>query len=174
MRMFLAVTAVLLSVATPALAQSQRDLRGAADDPTPRVRILEPKDQGTIKAGAPFTIKLETEDFDFAYKKSTTPGGPGRLPARYNQVKQERNSGHVHVYVIGIDESGGYKYFLMPQNFIMPQNFVMPNKGEFEFTALPKGRYKILIELVAHDHTPRVKKHPRDWPSLDIITITAQ
>jgi hypothetical protein len=161
---------LLITFASAATAQ-HANIRGPADDPTPQVRILSPADRATVKRNQPFTVRIETRDFKFLYDAATTPGGPDRLPDKYNQVVQEPNAGHVHVYIAALGRAGEYKNFIMPQNFVMPNKFVMPNRGEFEFPGLPAGRYKLLVELVSHDHTPRVKRHPRDWPSLDIIVI---
>ncbi|MGC2781412.1 MAG: hypothetical protein WA418_37820 [Bradyrhizobium sp.] len=170
------IVAVVLGMAIPALAEAQgnANIRGPADDPTPRVRILEPKDGAALRKDREFQVRIETENYDFAYDHATTPGGAERLPDRYNQVAQRPNSGHVHIYIASVGPKGEYKAFNMPQNFMMPQRFENKNSGTIAMPGLPAGKYKLLVELVADDHTPRVKHHPRDWPSLDMIDITVR
>ena len=53
----------------------------------------------------------------------------------------------------------------------MPKNFGMPVRGTFTFSDLPPGKYRVLVELTQSDHGPRLKNHPRDWPSMDLIYI---
>ncbi len=166
--------AFAVTTATFASAQEKADLRGPPDNPTPTVRILQPADGASLKGNREFQVRIETDNFDFAYDRATTPGGAERLPERYNQVAQRPGSGHVHVYLASIGSKGEFKSFLMPQNFVMPQRFDTKNSGTIAMPGLPAGRYKLLVELVADDHTPRVKHHPRDWPPIDVINLTVR
>ena len=168
--------ALILSIALPGLAaaQDKPDLRGPADSPTPRVRILEPEDGAMLEKGREFKVRIETENYEFAYDHATTPGGADRLPERYNRVPQRANSGHVHIYVASVGPKGEFKAFNMPQNFLMPQRFENKNSGTIEMPGLPAGKYRVLVELTADDHTARVKHHPRDWPSIDMISVTVR
>lgn len=170
------IIALVLAIAVPAFAQGQEkpDLRGPADNPTPRVWIVQPTDGTVLKQNTKFRLRIETEDYEFAYEHATKPNGAERVPDRYNQVPQRPNSGHVHVYVASVDPKGKFKAFNMPQNFLMPQRFDNKNSGTIEMPGLPAGKYKLLVELTADDHTPRVKHHPRDWPPLDMVTITVR
>jgi hypothetical protein len=170
------IIVLTLGMALPALAaaQDKANLRGPADDPTPRVRILQPEDGAMLEKDHDFKIRIETENYEFAYDHATTPGGADRLPERYNEVPQRANSGHVHVYVASIGPKGEFKAFNMPQNFLMPQHFDNKNSGTVEMPGLPAGRYRLLVELAADDHTARVKHHPRDWPSIDMISLTVR
>jgi hypothetical protein len=168
--------ALMLGIALPALAAAQEkaNLRGPVDNPTPRVRILQPEDGATLKIDQNFKVRIETENYEFAYDHATTPGGADRLPDRYNQVPQRANSGHVHIYVASVGPKGEYKAFNMPQNFLMPQQFENKNSGTIEMPGLPAGKYRLLVELTADDHTSRVKRHPRDWPSIDLVNVTVR
>jgi hypothetical protein len=169
-----AVIALAVTTSTFASAQEKSDIRGPVDNPTPTVRIAEPADSAVLKRGTEFNVRIETDNFDFAYDRATTPGGAERLPDRYNQVPQRANSGHVHVYLASVGTKGEFKSFVMPQNFVMPQRFETKNTGTIAMPGLPAGRYKLLVELVADDHTPRVKHHPRDWPPIDVINLTVR
>lgn len=143
--------------------------RGTPDRPTPQVRIVSPAD-GAVIAGNDIPMRIETTAFDFAYGKATTPGTETRPPTKYGLVPQEANSGHVHVYVADYSRQVGAR----PARFLMVKSFAMPDAAEFVLRDLPPGTYRILVELVNHDHTPRIKQHPRDWPSIDMITVTVQ
>ena len=168
------VIAFVVSMTMPVITQAQENLRGPADNPTPRVRIVAPAEGAVLKKGQNFTVRIETENYEFNYDHATTPRGAAQLPDRYNQVPQRPNSGHVHIYIASIGAKGEYKAFNMPQNFLMPQRLDNKNSGSIAMPGLPAGKYKLLVELTADDHTTRVKRHPRDWPPLDMITITAR
>lgn len=170
------IIALIVGMAIPALAEAQDKLglRGPADNPTPRVRILEPTDGKVLEKNREFRVRIETENYDFAYDRATTPGDPDRLPDQYNQVPQRANSGHVHIYIASLGPKGEFTAFNMPQNFMMPRRFDNKNSGTIAMPGLPAGKYRLLVELVADDHTPRVKHHPRDWPSIDIVNITVR
>src|SRR4051812_30419945 len=98
MRCMLIVAGRAIVLSSIASAQEIQNLRAPADSPTPTVRILAPKAGAALKANSEFTVRIETDNFEFAYDHAATPGGPDRLPAQYNQVTQRPNSGHVHVY----------------------------------------------------------------------------
>ena len=170
------VIVLVVAMTIPALAQAQEkpDLRGPADNPTPRVRIVQPRDGAVLKRGQEFNVRIETENYEFAYDHATTPRGAAQLPDRYNQVPQRPNSGHVHIYIASVGPKGEFKAFNMPQNFLMPQRLDNKNSGSIAMPGLPPGKHKVLVELTADDHTARVKRHPRDWPPLDMITITVR
>lgn len=114
-------------------------------------------------------MAIETRDFTFAYEKATTPGTATTLPDKYNQLPQEPNSGHVHVYLANYPAPS-----VTTTQFFMVKSFVMPNNTRFLLHDVAPGRYRLLVELMAHDHTPRIKHHPRDWPPLDVVDITVK
>lgn len=147
--------------------------KGSPDSPTPKVRIVSPLDGNTIK-GTDLPISIETKDFEFAYDSATTPGTASTPPKDYARVCQQKNSGHVHVYLAPYDaEANSMSQFLMPK-FFMVKGFKMPNKGEFSLSDVKPGKYRLLVELVQHDHSPRIKHHPRDWPPLDMISVSIE
>ena len=154
---------IVSTIGSRVSAQEQRD------NPTPQVRIVAPSDGSELK-GASIEVQIETTDFEFAYGKATTPGTATKLPERYGMVPQEPNSGHVHVYLAPYATKGQAK----TAKFFMVKVFAMPNKADFVLRDVAPGTYHLLVELVAHDHTPRVKHHPRDWPSIDMVTITVK
>lgn len=139
------------------------------DNPTPEVRIVSPTDGAVIKSKE-IPIEIETRNFEFAYNKATKQGTATTVPEKYASVPQEANSGHVHVYL------GRYPRASTTgtEKFFMVQSFAMPNKASFALKDVPPGRYRLLVELVRHDHGPRIKNHPRDWPSLDMINLTVE
>lgn len=139
------------------------------DNPTPEVRIVSPADGAVIK-GNEVPIEIETRNFEFAYNKATKQGTATTTPEKYASLPQEPNSGHVHVYL------GRYPRAVSTgtDKFFMVQSFVMPNKASFSLKDVPPGRYRLLVELVRHDHGPRIKNHPRDWPPLDMISLTVE
>jgi len=143
--------------------------KGPPDNPTPQVRITSPSD-GSVISGRIIPVRIETAAFTFAYEKATTPGTMTTLPEQYGSVPQEPNSGHVHVYLAPYSIAGAPT----PTKFLMVKSFLMPNKAEFEVTDVKPGTYRLLVELVQHDHTPRIKRHPTDWPSFDMITVTVR
>src|ERR1044071_2110020 len=111
MRILLRSVIILLASSGLSLAQEKPNLRGQPDNPTPRVQIIQPLDGAVLAASKDFNVVVETTDFDFAYHNATTPGGPEKLPEKYNQLPQRANSGHVHVYIASIGEKGEYKNF---------------------------------------------------------------
>lgn len=164
----------LMMVSSPALSEEgNRERPTYADNPTPSVRFLSPKNGDVLESGS-VLFEVETQNYKFDYDMATTPGDQENLPISYASVVQEPNSGHVHVYVQKLNEDEIYdsKDFVMPNSFLMPENFKMPDRGNFTLNDLPGGEYRVLVELTQHDHGPRVKFHPRDWPSLDVIYIT--
>lgn len=163
---------MVLAFATVSKQQDKSEgqsCRGQVDNPTPQVRITTPKD-GALVRGSRIPVEIETKDFEFAYDKATTPGTPTEPPEKYGLVPQEPNSGHVHVYLARYLSEGQVK----PEKFFMVKNFVMPNRASFAVEDVEPGEYRLLVELVQHDHTSRIKHHPRDWPSLDMVTITVK
>lgn len=149
--------------------------KGEADNPTPQVRIITPVDRSTVN-GSEVVIRIETRNFKFDYDKaSVPPGTESRLPGKYGELCQQANTGHVHVYLAPYDsqDTPNPNRFLMPK-FFMVREFGMPNAAEFSLREVKPGNYRLLVELVAHDHTPRLKRHPRDWPSIDLISLAVQ
>src|ERR1019366_6218158 len=151
------------------LGEDASSSKGEPDNPTPQVRIVEPADRAVI-SGSDVAVKIVTKDFQFAYDRATTPGTKTTLPAKYASVPQQANSGHVHVYLAPYPPGGS----VTPTQFYMVTSFVMPDKAEFVLHDVKPGTYRLLVDLVNHDHTPRIKHHPRDWPPLDMVTITVQ
>lgn len=160
------LSVVLVLWVTGCVAQAQMS-KGSADKPTPQVRIVSPADRALVK-GAELPVHIETKNFEFAYHKATTPGTETKLPAQYGMVPQEPNSGHVHVYLAPYPPGEG------ATTFFMVTSFEMPDTARFVLKGLRPGTYRLLVELVTHDHTPRIKEHPRDWPSIDMITVTIE
>jgi hypothetical protein len=143
--------------------------KGEPDNPTPQVSIISPVEGAQIK-GPAIPVHIETKDFKFAYDRATKPGTMTTLPDRYAKVPQEANSGHVHVYLARYPAGGKPEL----ARFFMVQKFLMPNTAEFTLDSVAPGRYRLLVELVADDHSPRIKHHPTDWPSLDLKTISVR
>jgi len=160
--------ACLFSVALVSCAGLRSGDRGRVDDPTPEVRILSPADRAVLK-GSEVPVQIETKNFDFAYSKATTPGTETTLPEKYGMVPQEANAGHVHVYLSPYPSEGR-----TGRTFFMVTTFEMPNTARFVVKGVKPGTYRLLVELVTHDHTARLKRHPRDWPSIDMITVTVE
>lgn len=172
----LVVVLIAISALGVSLAHSEEGSRERppyADNPTPSVSFISPKNGALLKAGS-VNFEVETANYKFDYGAATSPGDIERLPINYASVVQAPNSGHVHVYVQKLNKEGQYdsKGFVMPNSFLMPQNFKMPDRGKFTLKDLPPGIYRVLVELTQDDHGPRIKFHPRDWPSLDVIYIT--
>lgn len=141
--------------------------KGRPDGPTPQVSIVSPE-EGAVIEGSTISVRIETRDFTFAYDRATTPGTMTRLPDRYAQVPQVPNEGHVHVYLATYPRGAE----VAPAKFYMVKSFLMPNATEFVLEDVLPGTYRLLVELVQHDHTQRVKAHPTDWPPFDVATIT--
>jgi hypothetical protein len=150
-------------------ATSAQFPKGRPDNPTPQVSITSPADGAAVR-GPELAVRIETRDFTFAYDRATTPGTKTTLPERYAMVPQAANEGHVHVYLARVPRGPE----ATPAKFYMVQSFVMPNAAEFVLRDVNPGTYRLLVELVQHDHTPRIKGHPTDWPSFDMITITVR
>jgi hypothetical protein len=143
--------------------------KGKPDNPTPQISITSPAEGAAVR-GPELAVRIETRDFTFAYDRATTPGTMTTLPERYAMVPQVPNEGHVHVYLAPVPRGPE----ATPAKFYMVQAFVMPNAAEFVLHDVKPGTYRLLVELVQHDHTPRIKRHPTDWPSFDMITITVR
>lgn len=143
--------------------------KGRADNPTSQVSIVSPED-GAIIEGSAVPVRIETRDFTFAYERATTPGTMTSLPDQYAMVPQIPNEGHVHVYLASYPRGTE----LTPAKFYMVRSFLMPNATEFVLEDVSPGRYRLLVELVQHDHTQRIKAHPTDWPSFDFVVVTVR
>jgi hypothetical protein len=170
MGLLVAFTSTGIVQATQAIQETAGEAaRGPADNPTPQVRIVSPKDLSVLKRGT-IHVKIETKDFNFAYDKATTPGTMTTLPAKYGALPQVPNSGHVHVYLAPYPRGEG----VTPAKFFMVKTFKMPNQAEFTIDDVAPGKYRLLVDLANHDHTTRNKHHPTDWPPFDLVTITVK
>ena len=93
------------------------------------------------------------------------PNPKQQNPPDYGKKPQKPNFGHIHVY---LSPYGAVK----PIKFVMVDKLQEGNRGSFTIKDLPPGRYRLLVELVNYDHSPRLKDHSNDFPPMDMTSVT--
>jgi hypothetical protein len=92
-------------------------------------------------------------------------------PEHYGAEPQRPNFGHIHAYLAAYNAVKPAK-FVMVDKFIMVDTLSSGDRGDFMLKDIKPGRYRLLVELVKHDHSPRLKFHSNDFPPMDMINVT--
>ena len=122
------------------------------DSPTPEILIL-----GAMQEGRNLRLKVEIRNFEMNEDEYTplAESPSTQNPPHYGLEEQRPNFGHIRVY-------------LSPYNLVKPSRFAMVDfmmvdelssgdVGAFLPKDVEPGRYRLLVELVKHDHSPRLK-----------------
>ena len=137
------------------------------DSPTPEIIIL-----GAIQQGSDLRIKVEVRNFKMGGHDYTKLAADPKKdnPHNYGMEKQRPNFGHIHVYLAPYNATKPEQFLMV--DFLMVDTLSTGDRGEFTIKGVRPGRYRLLVELVKHDHGPRLKAHSNDFPPMDMINVT--
>lgn len=133
-------------------------------DQEPARVLIDPSLRGKV-VGKELTFKIQTEGFTYAPDDATS------LPVDYANGKRFPNSGHFHVYAtLRGEEFNKTNVFLGAPAFTYDENNELNATIEFPV----EGTWLIYVMAQYDDHTPRIPRHPQQWPTIDSVEVTVE
>lgn len=140
----------------------------------PQIRIVSPvSDLARIHRGQPIVIRAAWKDFDYR-PDLRTPNAGSSLGSESQVVVDGVVQGHAHAYLQPVNTDGSIAS-ASPVSFCVLTTIVSEdgNDGIAEGTcpAVPRGVYRLSVELQTNAHVAILKNGPQAVPSSDTVTI---